>query len=52
MYPISFYDRNDALRTGLTRDEEWSESGVWIEYQGERIFIEIDRIRNESMKRQ
>lgn len=43
-YPVSFYDKNGALRTGLTSDEMRSKNGVWIEYQGERIFVKLDCI--------
>lgn len=50
-YPISFYDANGALRTGLTSDEDWNENGFWIDYQGERIFVKLDCIRNEPVNK-
>ncbi|OVE79283.1 hypothetical protein BVY01_02895 [bacterium I07] len=42
---ISWFDKNGALRTGLTDPEDFTKEGVWINYQGKRIFVKRERLR-------
>ena len=41
--PISFYDKNEALRTG--RLLETTDKGARVEYQGEKIFVPKEKIK-------
>ena len=45
-YSIDFYDKNSALRTGMTDDESKKEEGIYVLYNGERIFVKNENIRN------
>lgn len=47
-YPIDFYDKNSALRTGIIDSESEEKDGVWVMYQGSRIFVQNENIRKEE----
>ena len=49
-YPIDFYDKNNALRTGMTDDESKNEEGIYVLYNGERIFVKNENIRNRMVQ--
>lgn len=49
-YSIDFYDKNSALRTGTTDDESKKEEGIYVLYNGKRIFVKNENIRNRIVQ--